>query len=396
MKILVVCQHYWPEPYPLTAVCEALAARGHKVDVVTDVPNYPLGKIYPGYRLFGNEPEERNGVRIFRCFTVPRGNNVIFRVLNYYSYSLSSAVFVRKLDDDYDVIFANQSSPIMMVRAAAKYRRKHNKKMVLYCMDLWPASLAAGGLTSGPAYNYYLKVSQNYYKQADRILVTSRMFTGYLKEVIGIDENVIDYLPQFADGAYSSLPVRKMGETVNLTFAGNVGKAQNLDLVLKAAEILQKQSAEKKVIFNIIGDGSEKDRLQALAQEKGLENVVFHGRLSQEELLPHYQKADAMLLTLTSNPVIALTLPAKTQGYMAAGKPIIAAASGEIPRVIAEAQCGYCVDPEDAEGMAEAIRKFVSNGDTYTMGEKARSYYNAHFEKEHVMDVLERHLKENC
>ena len=104
MKILVVCQHYWPEPYYLSDVCEELARRGHEVHIVTDVPNYPMGEIYDGYRRGKNREEERNGVRITRTFTIPRHHGAVYRLLNYYSYSLSSTAYINTLPGDYDVV----------------------------------------------------------------------------------------------------------------------------------------------------------------------------------------------------------------------------------------------------------------------------------------------------
>ena len=90
MKILVVCQHYWPEPYYLSDVCEELVKRGHTVHVITDVPNYPMGYTYNEYKKGKNRKQIHNGVEITRTFTIPRRNNVIFRVLNYYSYGIKN------------------------------------------------------------------------------------------------------------------------------------------------------------------------------------------------------------------------------------------------------------------------------------------------------------------
>lgn len=395
MKILVICQHYWPEPYPLTDLCEELAARGHTVDVVADVPNYPLGETYSGYERGQKRQEEHNGVTIYRTFTVPRKHNVIFRVLNYYSYSLSSAAFVRKLDDDYDVVFANQTSPVMMVRAAMKYKKMHNCKVVLYCMDLWPASLAAGGLKSGPAYQYYLKVSQHYYKQADRILITSRMFRDYLTAVIGYPDEKIFYLPQYAADNYLAVEHHPEKGMINLTFAGNIGTAQSLDTVLKAAQLVQKdETYGDKIRFNIVGDGSDLERLKELSGQLQLRNVVFHGRVSSAEVVDYYARADAMLLTLTRDEFISLTLPGKLQAYLAAGKPVLAAADGEISHVMSETGCGYCVPAEDHQGLAGIILKFAGQKDHETLSRNARSYYHENFEKHRVIAQLEQHLKE--
>lgn len=394
MKILVVCQHYWPEPFPLTNTCEELAARGHAVHVLTDVPNYPLGEVYPGYENGKNRIEERNGVKIFRSFTVPRKKGPLFRVINYYSYSLSSAGYLKNLDDDYDVVFTNQSSPVMMVRAAMKYKKLHGTKVLLYCMDLWPASLSAGGISSGAVYNHYLKVSQNYYKQADRILVTSQMFKKYFNDVIGIPAEEIGYLPQFADDSFENSEVNESTDgKFRLMFAGNIGTAQSVDTVLKAAEIIEKEYKDDSVVFDIVGDGSELENLKQMKREMGINNVNFLGRKPKEEMPAYYAQADAMMVMLVNDEFISLTLPAKVQSYMAAGKPVFAAAKGEIPVVIKEADCGFCVDSEDYRSFAEEIMKHRDKALLEKMGSNGRKYYEQNFNKKTVVDRLETELK---
>ena len=121
-------------------VCEELVRRGHRVQVVTDIPNYPLGKIYPGYRNRKNRNQVHNGVSIHRVFTIGRRNNLFFRFLNYLSFAVASLLYVLRIREDFDVVFTNQTSPITMSGGALAYGKKHRKKVVLYCMDLWPAS----------------------------------------------------------------------------------------------------------------------------------------------------------------------------------------------------------------------------------------------------------------
>ena len=390
MKILVVSQHYWPEPFPSTDLCEALAERGHQVHVVTDIPNYPMGVIYPQYRRGKGRREERNGVKIFRTFTIGRRNNIVFRLLNYYSFSLSSAWFSRKLEKDYDVVLAIQSSPVMMVRAALAYGRRAKKKTAFYTMDLWPASLAAGGVgENSPIYKLFYRVSKKLYRRADRILITSRMFRAYLRENFGIAENAIGYLPQYAAGQFENLPPKLQKDTVDLMFAGNVGAAQSLHTVLEAAQLLRDQ---EKLRFHIVGDGSELENLKKMAATHKLSNVIFHGRKPPEEMPEYYAMADGMLVTLTADPYIGLTLPAKVQSYMAAGKPVIAAANGEIPQVLSEAGCGYCAPAEDGKALANAVEQFLQNPEKEKLGKNARLYYRDHFTREKCIENLEREL----
>lgn len=391
MKILVVCQHYWPEPYPLTDICEELVRRGHIVDLVTDVPNYPMGEIYLGYERRRRREEIHNGVHIIRSFTIPRKHNAFFRLLNYYSYAVSSSLLIKKFPDDYDVVFTNQTSPVMMSSAAFAYAKKHHKKVVMYCMDLWPACLAAGGVSEfSPIYKFFGSVSKQLYNKPDRILITSQMFKDYLVQQHGVDERKIKYLPQYAAAQFDDVkPSKTEKETIDLMFAGNIGAAQSLNTVLKAAELLRD---ETRLRWHIVGDGSELENLKKMAAEKNLDNVIFYGRKPPEEMPQYYAMADAMLVTLTADRFISLTLPGKVQTYMAAGKPIIGAAVGEIPNVIAAAQCGYCTNAENAEGLAQAVRDFIANEKREQLGKNARAYYEQHFTQEMFMDKLEKEL----
>lgn len=396
MKILVVCQHYWPEPFPLTDVCEALAERGHTVHIVTDVPNYPMGYIYPEYTKGQNRIQERNGVKIFRTFTIGRRNNTIFRMLNYFSYAISSTLFVKKLKEDYDVVFTNQTSPVMMVNAAMAYAKKQNKKTVLYCMDLWPASLAAGGVKeTSVIYKIFGVISKYLYRKADCIMITSQMFRDYFKNEFGISDEKIDYLPQYADSIFSQKLTAdsKDSEFIDLVFAGNIGVAQSIQTILNAAKILQ---SYEKLRWHIIGDGSELENLKNMAQQLGLSNVIFHGRKPIEEMPQYYSMADAMLVTLTSDPFISLTLPAKVQSYMAAGKPVLAAANGEIPKVIKDSGCGFCAAAEDAKGLADEVVRFLEYSEKEILGKNASEYYKNHFTKDMFLDKLEQTLENNC
>jgi len=394
MKILVVCQHYWPEPYPLVDLCEEMVKRGHVVHVVTGVPNYPMGYIYDDYKKGKNREQERNGVRITRTFTIGRKNNIVFRLLNYMSYSISSTLYIHSLRDEYDVVFMNQTSPVMMSNAGVTYAKKWKKKGILYCMDLWPASLAAGGMKeTSPIYKVFGWISKKIYRQADEILITSQMFRNYLKEQFGISDEKIVYLPQYANAQFDSVATKEESEEiVNFVFAGNIGAAQSLDTVLRAAKILNERKLKKELIWNIVGDGSELENLKKLASELELTNVVFHGRKPVEQMPKYYEMADAMVVSLTSDKFITLTLPGKVQTYMAAGKPILATADGEIPNIIHESKCGFCAKAEDSEAFADAVMQFLNSENVLELGKNARAYYTEHFTRDIFMNKLETEL----
>ena len=395
MKILVVCQHYWPEPFSVSDLCEEMVRRGHSVHVITGVPNYPMGYIYPEYKHGRGRTEERNGVKITRTFTIGRRKNLIFRFLNYYSYAISSTLFAKRLKEKYDVVFVNQLSPVMMSSAALAYAKKRKIRSVLYCMDLWPASVAAGGVTEKSViYRFFHWVSSRIYKRADRLLITSQMFRDYFKNQFDIPDDKIEYLPQYALSNFDTvLPPKEDTDHVDLLFAGNIGAVQSLDTVLRAAKLLQD---EEKLRWHIVGEGSELENLKKLASQLQLDNVIFHGRKPVEQMPKYYAMADAMLVTLTADPIISLTLPGKVQSYMAAGKPVIAASNGEIPKVIAASGCGFCAPAEDAEKLVEAVKAFLSHPDHQLLGANARKYYEENFSRVKFMDKLEDELIRAC
>lgn len=389
-KILVICQYYKPEPFRISDICEEMVRRGHEVQVVTGYPNYPEGILYEGYGKGKHIDEVINGVKVHRCFTIPRETGIVKRMENYYSYAISSVKYV--LSDkcvasdgkNFDVVFCNQLSPVMMADAAIAYKKKYKVPAIMYCLDLWPESLIAGGITRESAiYKYYHHVSRRIYRQMDKILITSRMFSEYLENEFGIKKNIIEYLPQYAEGIFEQIPARKEDGTFNFMFAGNIGAVQSVETVVRAAEILK----DKPIKFHIVGGGTDLERLQEIA--KDIDNIIFYGRRSLEEMPEFYAKADAMLVTLADDPVLSLTLPGKVQSYMAVGKPIIGAIDGETQVVIEDAQCGFCGKADDAIELAENIMKFVDCTEKETMGKNARRYYEKNFEEAIFMDKLE-------
>ena len=389
MKILVVCQHYYPEPFRITDICEELASMGHDVTVVTGRPNYPMGEIYPGYADKSHQDEIINGVKVHRCAIHPRKTGIVHRLWNYYSYSRLSSKYIKRLDESFDVVFINQLSPVMMANVGIKYAKKYNKKAVLYCLDLWPASLGAGGINTGVIYNFFHKVSRKIYRSVDEILISSKSFSKYFEDEFGICSTT--YLPQYAEETFTPDDCMKTpDENIDLMFAGNVGAAQSVDTIIRAAALCKDI---ENLRWHIVGDGKEFFACKELAEELEAP-VIFHGRKPIEEMPTYYAKADAMLVTMKDDPIISLTLPGKVQSYMAAGKPIIGAINGETQRVIAESQCGLCANAEDAEGLASCVRKFICSSNEAFI-QNSIGYYNSNYTKQRFISELQDILSEN-
>ena len=396
MKILLICQYYHPEPFRITDICEAMAARGHEITVIAGTPNYPMGKIYNGYRFGKRKEEIRNGVKIHRCFTIGRRSGFLFRLLNYYSYAISSSLYTAFLKEEFDVVFVHQLSPVMMACAGIIYKKRHHKKLVLSSLDLWPESLVAGGVSKkSPIFKFFHWVSRRIYQRADRILISSHSFASYFQEQFGICNT--EYLCQYAEELFTPETCQKnrseqSEQTVDLMFAGNVGAMQSVDTIIRAAALTKDHP---RLRWHIVGDGSDYNRLKKIAADQNLTSVIFHGRQPVENMPEFYRMADAMLITLKADPVISLTLPGKIQTYMAAGKAVIGAINGEAARVIEDANCGFCCPAEDAEGLAKLAMEFskIDHDDFET---NSYRYYQENYEKEVVLAKLEKELSNAC
>ncbi|TXF37539.1 glycosyltransferase family 4 protein [Collinsella sp. BA40] len=398
MKILVSCQHYWPEPFNTSDVCEELVRRGHEVAVITGMPNTGMAgndipSEYRGRRRF---EEERNGVRIIRVPLHPRKTGAVHRVLNYLSFWHNGNKAARSLHEEFDVVLGYQFSPVMQVDPGITYAKKHGIKNLLYSFDLWPASLLAGGFTEDSLpFKWMRSVSKRIYCDADRLAVTSPLFDEYFRDELGLDIPDSAYLPQYADSAFlnAAEPVSEGFESgkVHLTFAGNIGRAQSVETIVEAAALMPKES---KVVFHIVGSGSSLEGCEARADELGLDNIVFHGRKPVEEMPSYYAASDAMLVTFADSPMATYTLPRKVTTYLAAGKPVLAALSGETKRVLDRAGCGMACNIEDPDGLARICCEFERAENKAEMGSAARTYYMENYTQQQFFCRLEDLLLE--
>lgn len=388
MKILVTSQYYYPEPFRIPDICEELVRRGHEVYVITGIPNYPMGRIYKGYRFHRKRNQIINGVKVHRCFTVGRRTGAIWRFINYYSFAISSCIYARHIRDEYDVVLANQLSPVMMACPGIVYKKKHGVKLVLYCLDLWPESLVASGITrESPIYKVFHIISKRIYKRADKVLVTSKSFVKYFEDEFGITG--VEHLPQYAEALFTPETCKKdADDKLDLMFAGNLGAAQSVNTIIDAAKILKD---EEDIYWHIVGDGSEYENLKN--QAKDLDHVIFYGRKPLEEMPTYYSMADAMLITMKKDPIISLTLPGKVQTYMSAGKPILGSADGEIMKTIIESNSGLCCAAEDAVGLAEIVERFIKSNGYEKFSINSYKYYQSNFSKSHFMESLIKELE---
>ena len=405
MKILVVCQYYYPESFKVTDVCEALVKDGIDVTVLTGKPNYPTGIVPKEYLGKEHDDEIINGVHVIRCYERGRGKGAVNLALNYASFYFSAMKKVKKLDKDFDIVFSYQLSPIFMALPARWYKKHRGVPMFLYCSDLWPESLKVYiNSESNPVFKWVKSVSRRVYDACDRIATQSDIFVDYLHEVHEVPLDKLTYIPNFADEGYLEEDFAKENDgSTDVMFMGNVGVAQDLEDVVagfnKAVKKIENDNTlddlgnRINLKLHVVGGGVRLDAIKTLVEELGIKDkVIFYGQRPQEEMPKYYKMTDACIVSLKADNKIGLTLPAKVQGYMAAGKPILGMINGSCMSVIEEAKCGYCVSAGDVDGFCDAVISFVKNRKSHVeMGEKARDYFLKNFRKDiHVKAVKEQ------
>ena len=392
MKILMICQHYWPEHFQITEVCEELAARGHDVTALVGIPNYPTGVVPEEYLDGKNRLQERNGVHIVRVEEIPRKNGIAGLARNYFSYMNGSKKKARELPDDFDVIFAYQITPVLMAGAMKDAKKRSGCPALLYCADIWPDAVMAM-LPSRLAFSMPIvkAVSTGIYREADFVATNSSAYVECFEKVHGFDRSRLKYVPQYAEDGYLSMDLAaKPSGKARFMVMGNIGRLQHMPSVLEAVNRIKGRDDFE---LHIVGTGSVIGDCERYVEENGLsDKVIFHGRHPFEEMPDFYRMADCCILTLhvPGAPWISSTLPSRLQGYMAAGKPILAAISGSAAEVIAESGCGRAVPAGDSAGLAALMEDFIDNRGAYEeCGEKGRAYFKANFTKDRYMDEIE-------
>lgn len=398
--ILVISQYFYPEQFRINDICTEWVRMGHKVTVVTGIPNYPQGNFFEGYGYNEKRTENWNGVNIIRLPIKPRKQGSINLILNYLSFVVEGYKWVRTAEVDADIVFTYEVSPMTQALVGVKFARKHNVKHLLYVTDLWPENVEIITGIHSPILLWPINLMVDYvYRHTDNIFTSSKSFVDKIA-ARGIEKKKLMYWPQYAEDFYrrtekTEIPDLPSDDIPNLTFAGNIGEAQGLDVLVHAAELLKTHGT--RVRFNIIGDGRYKQSLVNNVNSAGVSNYFnFIGRKLPTDIPAYLSSSDGALITLSKSEVFAMTIPAKTQSCLACGVPVIVSADGEVQSLVDSAQCGFSSDAEDPVGLAENITKFIylPKEDKNIFSLNAVNYYNEHFSKTMLLDTMEAFVNE--
>lgn len=397
-RILVITQYFYPELFRINDICQEWVKRGYRVTVVTGIPNYPQGEFYEGYDYRHRRNEIWNGVEIIRLPIKPRKTGAINLSINYLSYVFEGWRWVRKTKLEADSVFIYEVSPMTQALVGVWYAQKHHVKCNLYVTDLWPENVAAVLRTHNKLFLGLIGKMVDYiYKRCNHILTSSQSFIGKI-EARGVNKEKLMYWPQYAEEFYTRVDRKSQLEipddgVINLTFAGNIGSAQGLDVLVRAAQMLKKE--EIKVRFNLIGNGRYEAELKKHIEQADVADFFnLISRKPAEEIPFYLAWSDAALIVLSKSEVYAMTIPAKTQSCLACGMPVLVSADGEVQDIIKEANCGFCSGAVDVKGLVCNIKQFISLSDKKRekLSLNALAYYKENFDKKNLLDRLEAYI----
>lgn len=397
MRILLVTQYFYPEVFKSNELAFELAKRGHHVDALVGIPNYPEGKYFKGYGIFKKRHEVVNGVNVYRVLQTPRGKGGWRLPVNYFSFVIFGSLrvlFQFAWKKKYDCIIGHEPSPIFQAYPALLLRKLRKTPFYYWIMDLWPDAMkSGGGVKNQKLLDNVDKLVKGIYKRTDKILITSERFREPIAAKGDFADKII-YFPNWSDDILQmddSYEIPQLPDGFKIMIAGNLGKSQNLEAVTEVMLEL-KDIPEVKWVF--VGGGSRREWLEEFIKEHGLEDrAVCLGQYPFKAMPAFYKQADAMLVTLRAGfPHLEAVVPARLQSYMSAGRPVLAMIGCGGADIIEESHCGYAVPAGDSKALIIVIKnKVLTDRDAFEkLGQNGRDFYMKHYRLNDCIDNLEK------
>lgn len=393
MRITLLTQLFDPEnAIKGLSFAQRLAFEGHSVDVITTFPSYPGGRLFPGYRMRLWSVERHGDVRVVRVPSyITPDKSALRRMAGYCSFSLAALIaglFLRRADVVYSYY-----PPIVGGLAAAVLAFLKRSAMVYDVQDLWPEAVVATGLAKdGRVASMIEWAASIVYRRAKAIIVLS---DGYRDALLlkDVPAGKVFRIYNWCDESRIAVasPVGPSDDAFPIVYAGNLGSAQALEHVVRAAALVS-EASDRGIRFVFIGDGVERQQLMALVKTLGLRNVDFVDRMPPEMIGGELARAGALLVHLRGDPVFAITVPQKTQAYMVAGRPLLMAVEGECARIVREAGAGVVATPCNPADIARAALELsrMPAGELEQMGKNGSDYYRDRMSQDNgVQQTLE-------
>ncbi len=402
MRILYLTQWFDPEPaFKDAGFARALADAGHDVEVATGFPNYPGGKLYPGYRLRPYRTEIIKGVKVHRLWLYPSHDaSPVKRIVNYLSFFLSALIFGLLRGRRYDLVYIYHP-PLTPALAAALFCKVHRKPFIVEIQDLWPDSVGASGMANSRIVRMLERACNFVYRRAARIIPQSEgmkaelIRRGVPAERLTTIFNWATYLPPAAGQQLPPAITAAFVGRLNLVYGGNIGQAQQLGVMVDAA--IAAHRSNPAIRLHLVGGGIEREPLRQKVRDMGAEDAVhFHAPVARDIMDRVFDAADILVMHLKHDPLYLITIPSKTQHYLACGKPIVAGLPGEAADVLERSGGAIVCAPGDVGAMTRGLERIaaMTASERQEMGARARTCYDENFSMDRAVERTAKLIEE--
>lgn len=396
-KILIVTEYFYPEEFKINEIAQEWKKKGYEIDILTQNPTYPHGQIFENYKNKWFSKESYEGMTIYKVKAVTGYKTSLFKkLLKYFSFMILGSIVSVKIGKRYDYVFGFDVGALTGMIPAIILRQFYKKPVTLWIQDIWPDSVYAYGFKKTKILELFLNSFVKYvYKNTSNFAISAKGFEKKVLPYINVKKEIV-YAPNWAD--YLNKDLEKFSFSndtkIHFTFAGNIGMVQNLNNVIEAFGRLEYEFLNKAQL-NIIGDGSHLEELKSTVDENDFKNIIFWGRKPSEEIYKYLEASDFLIVSLIDKEIFSLTVPAKTQTYIATAKPIIAIINGEAAEIIKENELGLVCKPDNIEEIKSTFTVAINSNNEEKNNYMKNSEFltNTVFKKEIIIDNLLELLK---
>lgn len=356
-KALVIGEVFYPEDFLINDLAEEWEKEHYDFEVLTRAPSYPFGKVYKGYKNKIYQTTYFNTVKVHR-FPVWQGyeKSTLIKILNYFSFVFWSFWIILFIGRRFDRVFIYQTGPLTLATAGILMKKFFGAKVTIWTQDLWPETVYDYGFKRTRWLGFCLDRFVGWtYRNCDHILVSCKGFIERIHRYVPNKEVV--FVPNWSLMEYAPKKMRSLPGRFNFTFAGNIGKVQNLENIVQGFSKCSEKHSD--VFLNIIGDGSYLAELKDIVTKEGICNVNFMGRKPLSEMSDYYEASDVLIISLKDTPLYEIMIPSKFQAYLTTHKPIFAIFKGEVKRLVEEYQLGISAHPSDIKDIARGFEAFL-------------------------------------
>ena len=390
-SVLIITERFYPEEFGINDLAQAWQAKGYEVAVLTQAPSYPFDRVYEGYKNKLFQRGTWKGIKIYRLLSLMGyKKNILLKVLNYLCFAFFASLVSLFIGKRYDRVFVYHIGPLTQAIPAVLIKKIFGNRFYIWTLDIWPDSVYAYGFKkralSGKLLDAFVKFV---YKHCETVFVSCKGFERKIEKYVP-DARII-FSPQWPPDDLNFdrvIPHESLKKGFNFTFAGNIGKVQNLENVIRGFALAAKSNDQIKL--NIIGDGSNLQNLKRIVKEENIRNVFFWGRKPLKEMPQWFEGSDVLIISLIDEPIFSLTVPAKFQAYLASGKPIYCVMKGEVADLTINNKIGFVAQPDDINDIRSGFEKFLDTPklELQAFGNNMKTLLNKEYDRNKIIQQM--------